>query len=157
ESNYTSNEITAQVTPGVWILPNINLSYRMLIRRFAVERGQVNNLPFVGAVNFPGKEPDLNTTVHWSHQVALAYDTRDDRDIPTHGALALIYTEAADELLGSSTSYVKFGSEWRDFIPLLKGNPILAMRALLDYTSGDRDTPFWLQNSLGGRVTLRGY
>ena len=157
ESNYTSNEITAQVTPGVWILPNANLSYRMMIRRFGVERGQVNAIPFTGDQRFPGGQPDLSTTVHWAHQVALTYDSRDDIDISTRGALALIYTEAADETLGSSTSYVKFGAEWRDFIPLRKGNPILAMRALLDYTSGDLDTPFWVQNSLGGRRALRGF
>jgi outer membrane protein assembly factor BamA len=157
ETNYTSRETAAQVTPGVWLLPNANLSYRMMIRRFAVERGQVDNIPFISEVEFPGREPDLGTTVHWAHQVALTYDSRDDIDIPSRGALALIYTEAADERLGSSTSYVKFGAEWRDFVPLRQGNPILAMRALLDYTSGDKDTGFWVLNSLGGRRTLRGF
>lgn len=171
ESNYTSNEIAAQATPGVWLLPNFNLSYRMLIRRFGVQQGQVadrgdcptgreDKICLIQERRFPGgpsRQPDLDSTVHWSHQVALTYDSRDEIDIPTGGALALFYLEAADEKLGSSTSYVKFGSEWRDFIPLRKGNPILALRALLDYTSGDRDTPFWVQNSLGGRRTLRGY
>jgi hemolysin activation/secretion protein len=36
-------------------------------------------------------------------------------------------------------------------------NPILALRALTDYTSGEKDTPFWERNSLGGRRSLRGF
>jgi outer membrane protein assembly factor BamA len=168
ESNYTSDETAALVSPGVWLLPNANLSYRMLVRRFGVQTGQVaergdcpdgreDRICLIQERRFPGRQPDLDTTVHWAHQVALTYDSRDEIDIPTRGALALMYLEAADELLGSSTSYVKFGTEWRDFIPLRRGNPILALRALLDYTSGDRDTPFWAQSSLGGRRTLRGF
>src|SRR5262249_5111426 len=42
ESNYTSNNLLAQATPGVWVLPYVNLSYRMRIRRFSVEHGQVS-------------------------------------------------------------------------------------------------------------------
>src|SRR5881409_3913142 len=36
ESNYTGQNTLAQATPGVWLLPSVNLSYRMRIRRFAV-------------------------------------------------------------------------------------------------------------------------
>src|SRR5262249_49748839 len=87
----------------------------------------------------------------------VTYDSRDDYDIPSRGALATAYSEVADQSLGSSTSFVKFGAEWRDFIPLHRGNPILAMRTLFDYISGDRATPFWEMGSLGGRRSLRGY
>src|SRR5213593_1837629 len=48
ESNYTGRNTVAQATPGVWLLPSVNLSYRMRIRRFSVERGQVRNVPFIG-------------------------------------------------------------------------------------------------------------
>jgi len=157
ESNYTGMNTVAQATPGVWLLPHVNLSYRMRIRRFEVQRGQVSSVPFVETAHpeVVGKGSDPG--VYWAHQVALTYDSRDSIDIPTHGALALAYTEVADRALGSATSFVKFGGEWRDFIPLRKGNPILAVRALLDYTSGDKDTPFWELSSLGGRRTLRGF
>ena len=163
ESNYTGRNTVAQATPGVWLLPRVNLSYRMRIRRFDVERGQVRGIPFIGEVRpvrllYPkafkrGNDPG----VYWAHQVALTYDSRDSFDIPTHGALALAYAEMADRRLGSPTSFVKFGAEWRDFIPLRKGNPILALHALANYTSGDLKTPFWEQSSLGGRRTLRGF
>jgi len=155
ESNYTETNTIAQVTPGVWLLPRTNLSYRMLIRRTSVQNGQVTSVPSIFKLHreAPGLEPGF----YWTHQVALTYDSRDEIDIPSRGALALGYVEAADRQLGSSTSFVKFGTEWRDFIPLRQGNPVLALRLLADYTSGSGDTPFWEQSQLGGRRTLRGF
>lgn len=160
ESNYTSVATVAQATPGVWLLPNVNLSYRMRIKHFEVERGQVKDFPFIGTPQAPPatRNPALRRPgTFWAHQVVFAYDSRDERDIPSRGALALIYTETADRALGSTSSFVKFGAEWRNFIPIRKGNPVLALRALADYTSGSGDLPFWEQNSLGGRRTLRAF
>ncbi len=157
ESNYTANNLLGQVAPGVWLLPNANLSYRMGIRRVSTERGQVSGIPFTGTLHPDTRERGLEPGFYWAHRVALTYDSRDDFDIPQQGALALVYTEVADRRLGSSTSFVKFGAEWRKFIPLRRQNPILALRAAADYISGSADTPFWEQSSLGGRRSLRAY
>jgi outer membrane protein assembly factor BamA len=158
ESNYTDADTQAQATPGVWLLPFANLSYRMRIRHYEVEEGQVSGIPFIGVTHPETRGRGLEGGTYWAHQVALTYDSRDSSDIPTRGALAFAYTEMADRRLGSHTSFVKFGADWRDFIPLRKkGNPILALRAVANYTSGDLDTPFWEQSSLGGRRALRGY
>jgi outer membrane protein assembly factor BamA len=157
ESNYTNNDTVAQATPGVWLLPYVNVNYRMRIRRYGVDEGQVDALSFTGDVHPEARDRGLETGVIWAHQTAFVYDTRDDTDIPRKGALALIYGEFADRRLGSTTSFIKFGGEARKFVPLRNGNPVLAMRALLDYTSGSHDTPFWEMSSLGGRRTLRGF
>ena len=172
ESNYTSVDTQAQATPGIWILPNLNLSYRMLIRRYQVQNGQVDSVDSIfqkhpavpGVENCPPKSGETGqqcqeraTGVYWSHRVAFTYDSRDERDIPSRGMLGVVYTDVADRELGSSTSYVKFGGEWRNFVPLRRGNPILAMRVLADYVSGSSDTPFWERSMLGGRRTLRGF
>src|SRR5262249_50765879 len=37
ESNYTDQDFYVDATPGVWVLPYLNVSYRMRIRRFAVQ------------------------------------------------------------------------------------------------------------------------
>jgi outer membrane protein assembly factor BamA len=156
ESNYTDVDTAVQATPGVWLLPYANLSYRMRIRRYEIEEGQVTGTAFIGESH--PKAHGLDGGVFWAHQVALTYDSRDSTDIPTHGALAFLYTEMANRSLGSTSSFVKFGADWRDFIPLRKsGNPILALRALANYTTGDHDTPFFELSSLGGRRGLRGY
>src|SRR5262249_34556733 len=75
------------------------------------------------------------------------------------GTFANAYVDAADRHVGSHTSFVAWGLEWRKFLPFRgeRRNPILAMRALVDYLEGGTDTPFWLRNSLGGHRYLRGY
>src|SRR3989442_14571596 len=157
ESNYTDVDTQAQATPGVWVLPYANLSYRMRIRRYGIEHGQVDNIPFIATAPPEARGRGLEGGVFWAHQVALTYDSRDSTDIPTRGALGILYGELTDKHIGSASSFVKFGADWRDFIPLRKGNPILALHVLANYTSGDKDTPFWELSSLGGRRALRGF
>jgi outer membrane protein assembly factor BamA len=171
ESNYTSAITLADASPGFWILPHVNLAYRMKILRFAVERGQVTSFPFIGTPQAPPatRNPALRDPGHiWAHRVSVAYDTRDAPDIPSRGMLGVLYTDVADRALGSTTSYVKFGGEWRDFLPipiqkvphlgiLQRFAPLLATRVLADWTTGSPDVPFWEQSSLGGRRTLRGF
>src|SRR5436309_11994629 len=45
ESNYTDVDTHAQVTPGVWVLPYANLSYRMRIPPYAIQEGRVSRIP----------------------------------------------------------------------------------------------------------------
>lgn len=155
ESNYTGEETRIRATPGYWLLPNLQLSYRMRIENFGITHGQVDSVPYIGNLH-PGT-PGLDTAHYWAHKLAVTFDTRDSIDIPSKGAFATLYTELADRVLGSSTSFVKFGGEWKDFVPFRKGNPTLALHALLDYVSGSGDTPFWEQSSLGGHRNLRGF
>jgi len=159
ESNYTGNLIRALATPGVWILPYVNVAYQMRIERYSIGRGQVDNIPFIQS-EFPGltQKGLFDSTFYWSHRAAIAYDSRDSFDIPTGGAYSELYVEGTGPWIGSSTWFVKFGVDWRDYIPLRKsGNPILAVRALADYITASDDTPPWELNSLGGRRTLRAY
>jgi hypothetical protein len=170
ESNYTDQDLYVDATPGYWVLPTVNVSYRMRIRRFDVQRGQVSSVPDIrdpcrgphGEPIFPCGHPEvqgLESAVYWQHRLAVTYDSRDSMDMPTEGAYANLYVDGADRHVGSSTSFAAFGFEVRDFIPFRgeKRNPILALRALIDYISGPPDTPFWLRNSLGGRRMLRGF
>src|SRR2546428_6079997 len=128
----------------------------MRIRRYAIERGQVHNIPFIATAHPETRGRGLAGGVFWAHQVPLTSYSRDSTDIPTRGALGILYGELTDKHIGSASSFVKFGADWRDFIPLRKGNPVLALHALASYTSGDKDTPFWELSSLGGRRSVRG-
>jgi outer membrane protein assembly factor BamA len=159
ESNYTANDTVALLTPGVWLRPRLAVSYGMRIRRFSVERGQVDSLPFIATEHPEVRDRGLETGVYWTHRAEITYDSRDDMDIPGRGVLGLVYTEVADRRLGSATSFVKFGAEWRSFAPLRvrRVRAVLALRGFLDYVSGSGDTPFWEQSSLGGRQSLRGF
>src|SRR5206468_6837978 len=74
ESNYTDVDTQAQATPGVWVLPYANLSYRMRIRRYAIERGQVHNIPFIATAHPETRGQGLAGAVCWAHQGAPTYD-----------------------------------------------------------------------------------
>jgi len=158
ESNYTGNLTRALGSAGVWILPYVNVAYEMRIERYSIGRGQVDSIPFV-QTEFPGRtaQDRFDATLYWAHHAGIAYDTRDSTDIPTEGAHSQLYVEGASPWLGSSTWFVKFGVNWRQFIPLWNGNPILALRAVADYMTAGDDTPFWELNSLGGRRSLRAF
>ncbi len=153
ESNYTDNDTVAEASPGLWLMPHVALGYDMRIRRHSIEHGQVTSLPFIEKEHPEIRGRGDAPAVYWSHRVSLTYDSRDSIDIPARGALATAYTEAADRTLGSATSFVKLGAEWRDFVPvhIRRVRGVLALRALLNYVSGSRDTPFWEQSSLGER------
>jgi len=161
ESNYTGEDLYADMQPGYWVLPSVNVAYRMRIRRYNVQRGQVPTVPFIGKEfrRLLQGDKGLKSGVYWQHRLSVAYDTRDSMDMPTEGMFVNAYVDGADRHVGSHSSFVAFGFEWRDFIPFRgeRKNPILAMRALVDYLQGGPDTPFWLRNSLGGRRALRGF
>jgi hypothetical protein len=185
ESNYTDSNFQANLEGGFWLMKDLRASYTSLVRRFAVQAGQVENVdpilpkfgqnkfsiapgirfPFGNQLNCPrgatkfsdcqGAGPQL----HWGNRVSLFYDTRDDQQLPTRGVLATSYFELADRNLGSTTSYLKWGLEGRTYVPfsVWRLRPVLALRAGLDYVNAGPETPFWQRNAVGGRRSLRGY
>jgi len=159
ESNYTNNDTQAELYPGFWIRPHFGIAYRMRIRSHGVHEGQVDSLPFIAVEHPEVRGRGLERGTYWAHRAELVWDSRDDIDIPSRGGFGVAYTEAADEALGSATSFVKFGAEWRQFVPLTwrRVSAVLALRALLDYVSAGDDTPFWEQSTLGGRKVLRAF
>src|SRR2546427_9725469 len=86
ESNYTDVDTQAQATPGVWVLPYANLSYRMRIRRYAIEEGQVSGIPFIASAHPETRGRGLEGGVFWAPAVRLPYDRPDSTDITPHGA-----------------------------------------------------------------------
>jgi hypothetical protein len=159
ESNYTGEDLFADVQPGYWVLPSLNVSYRMRIRSYDIQPGQVDSEPFIADAHPEVRGKGLESGVYWQHRLAVAYDTRDSMDMPTEGTYVNAYVDGADRHVGSSTSFVAYGVEWRSFLPLrgTRKNPVLAMRALVDWVQGGTDTPFWIMHSLGGRRALRGF
>jgi outer membrane protein assembly factor BamA len=164
EANYTGEDLYFDANPGYWVLPHLNVNYRMRIQRYNVQRGQVAAVDDIQEKYGRGKKDSLvgkglESAVYWRHRIAVAYDTRDSIDMPSEGTYANAYVDGADRNVGSHTSFVAFGFEWRDFIPFRgeRRNPILALRAFVDYLQGGTDTPFWLRSSLGGRRALRGF
>lgn len=185
ESNYTDSNFLAEFEGGFWLREHLRASYSPIVRRFAVQAGQVDNvdpiLPKFGqnrfsiapGVRFPfGNQLDCppgaekfsdcqgaGPMIHWGNRFSVFYDSRDDIQLPTEGVLATAYFEVADQNLGSTTSYLKWGLEGRTYVPfhMWRLRPVLALRAGLDWVNAGPETPFWQRNMLGGRRSLRGY
>ena len=185
ESNYTDSNFQANIEAGIWLVEHLRASYTSMVRRFAVQAGQVDDVdsilpkfgqdrfsiepgvrfPFGNQLNCPRGATKFSDCqgagpqIHWGNRFSVFYDTRDDNQLPTEGVLTTAYFEFADRNLGSTTSYLKWGLEGRGYFPfhLWRLRPVLALRAGLDYVNAGGDTPFWQRNALGGRRSLRGY
>lgn len=154
ESNYTGRELNALVWLAYRLQPTLSLTYRSRVRVFRVEKGGVDTLPFIGEEH-PGT-PGLGGATLVGQEFGFLYDTRDDTNIPRQGALGLLTAEVVPRALGSSLSFVKYAAEARKFIPF-RERFVLAMHARADYIQGPNDVPFFEQNDLGGRESLRGF
>jgi outer membrane protein assembly factor BamA len=154
ESNYTGKELNALVWLAYRLQPTLSFTYRSRVRVFRVEKGGVDNLPFIGQEH-PGT-PGLGGATIVGEQFGLLYDTRDDTNIPRQGGFGLFTAELVPRALGSSLSFVKYAGEVRKFIPLHE-RIVLAMHARADYIQGPNDVPFFEQNDLGGHESLRGF
>jgi outer membrane protein assembly factor BamA len=154
ESNYTAKQTNALVWLAYRLQPTLSLTYRSRLRVFRVEKGGVDNLPFI-AKEHPGT-PGLGGATIVGQELGLLYDTRDDTNIPRQGGLGLLSAEFISRALGSSVSIIKYAAEVRKFIPL-RDRFVLAMHGRLDYIQGDDQIPFFEQNDVGGRDTLRGF
>ncbi|HEX8106759.1 MAG TPA: outer membrane protein assembly factor BamA [Kofleriaceae bacterium] len=95
----------------------------------------------------------------WTSSIrgALAYDTRDNRLVPTHGAYATAYAEYAGRPTGSENEFVRYGGFARRYRPL--GPFVLRLNAEFGVTRSldGRGVPLTERYLLGGISDIRGY
>jgi hypothetical protein len=99
-------------------------------------------------------EPDF-----WKLSAAALFDSRDPVGNPKRGmVIAIQFDRYADDEAGEY-SFNRYSSDSRAFIPLGSSQRTLALRAYVSYDSPDvgARVPFFLQETLGGSHTLRGY
>ena len=154
ESNYTAKETSALLWLSYQLRSKLELTYQSRLRVFRVKEGGVKSLPFIAQAH--EGTPGLGGATIVGQEFGLRYDTRDDTNIPRRGGLGVLTAEIIPRVLGSSISIVKYAAEVRQFIPF-RDRFVLAMHGRLDYIQGDDEVPFFEQNSIGGRRTLRGF
>ena len=95
----------------------------------------------------------------WTSSIrgSLAYDTRDNRLLPTRGTYATAYAEYAGRLTGSENELVRYGGFARRYRHL--GPLVLRLNAELGVTQSldGRGVPLTERYLLGGISDLRGY
>jgi hypothetical protein len=91
--------------------------------------------------------------------VTVAADTRDYPGHPTRGGLYRVGAASYSDRDFGKFSFRRYEAEAAQFVPLVEDKWVLAFRgwAVFSDTSSGNVVPFYLQPSLGGKNTLRGY
>lgn len=104
----------------------------------------------------PGIEQQTN---FWRGGGALEYDWRNSRSDPTSGGrYSAQYVRYLDKNLGQY-SFLRLDLDATQYLPLFNRTRVIALRGAssLTTTSGNQRVPFYLQPTLGGPDSLRGY
>ncbi len=157
ETNYSRGRAELDAWTGYRLLAPLEIRLRLRLARMWVSPGIVP-----GVRDTLDEFPDLSFAEGHrtlAPRVSLRYDSRDDDDRPTSGAVALAGAELSARRLGSSASFARFDAELQGFAPLWTDRVISAARVRAVHVEplrGDR-LP-WLELSrLGGADTLRGF
>lgn len=154
ESNYTAKETIGVVRLNYRIQPTLEVTYQSRVRVFRVGQGGVDDFPFIGDEH--PDTPGLGGATMIGQEIGLVYDSRDDTNIPRQGGFGLFSAEFIPRLLGSSFTAIKYAAEVRKFIPL-RERFVFAMHGRINYLQSDDEVPFFEQNDVGGRRSLRGF
>jgi len=154
ESNYTAREGVGIVRLNYRLQPTLELTYQSRVRVFRVRKGGVDSFPFIGTEH--PDTPGLGGATIVGQEIGLLYDSRDDTNIPREGGFGLFTAEFIPRLLGSSFSAIKYAAEVRKFIPF-RERFVLAMHSRINYLQSNDEVPFFEQNDVGGRRSLRGF
>ena len=106
--------------------------------------------------NTPG---DSLTPNYARSRVSAAFDTRTSPGYTRRGGLYRVDGSSYHQTNGSGHSFIRFDAEAQQFIPLVRENQVIALRALASTTGtgNGHEVPYFLMPSLGGSHTLRGY
>jgi len=95
----------------------------------------------------------------FTYGVGVAYDTRLEPGAPENGSLTGVAVRRYSASNMPSLSFTRITFDARGYRRLLSDRGVLAVRGLVssDLTGENGATPFYLQQSLGGGETLRGF
>jgi hypothetical protein len=135
---------------------------------FTVKAGQLNNTLAKGRSG-PNLQPEDYEVVppgiqhppnYFRSHVSFMLDFRDNPGLPHKGVLVTFGWEKFDNVTGDNQfNFNRFGIDSRAYIPLGSNQQVIALRALgIDSDPAPGNViPFFLQPSLGGGESLRGY
>lgn len=102
---------------------------------------------------------DLDEPSYLHTELSMTADTRDFAGHPTSGGLYRVAASNYADRDAGTSSFKRYDAEAAQFLPLAGGRFVIAAHGWLVRTDTDDDAtvPFYLQPSLGGGNSLRGY
>ena len=140
-------DITAEIG---WLKPTVRAPSGAFLR----------NLPSTSEV-FAGSpvHARFDTPTFVPKELSITVDTRDFPSHPTRGVLLRGATARYDDRDSGVFTFQRYETEAAGFLPIGGGRVVLALRgwAVSTETGANQLVPFYLQPSLGGANTIRGY
>ena len=140
-------DLTAQVG---WLKPDVKPPSGPFLRDFPFTRETFGGAPVFARFDTPTFVPT---------EVSFTIDARDFPSHPTRGILLRGAAARYDDRETGVFTHKRYESEAAGFLPIGGGRLVLALHgwAVTTETGADQVVPFFLQPSLGGANTLRGY
>jgi outer membrane protein assembly factor BamA len=116
--------------------------------------------PSVEEVFTPSQLPGLLEQPDFVRYEATAQvSNRSPRNNPRRGGQYTLSLQTFDDRSGNVNDFTRVELELQHYLPLLKDRRVMALRALVSSSDADagRQVPFYLQRTLGGPDTLRGF
>ncbi len=159
-TTYLQEQGRLYLTTGYQITPHFVWIINGGFQKNEIRSGKASSLPSTEDVfddtsaSGLSKPPDY---ARWGTQVLL--DHRDEPGNPHKGFMIALAYSRFDDRSEDAFSFNRYGLDARAFVPLGSPQRVLALRAGLLVDNADRNhtVPFFMQRSLGGSHTLRGF
>ena len=159
-TSYAQQDATAEFVAGYKLAPWLAVTARGGFMDFIIDLGGDTSLPSIEEIFDDSTAPGLTAQPDFTHLTGqLIVDFRDEPGNPQRGAVIAIAASRFDDVEGDGFRFNRFALDARGFVPL--GNPqrlvALRLRGFFDDPLNGAEVPFYLQESLGGSHTLRGF
>jgi hypothetical protein len=160
-SEYLQEETRAYLRTGLQFTKNFVWVLEGGYQWNAIGQGTSSSYPSTDEEFSEQEAPGLSSPPDYLRfSTQLFFDFRDEPGNPHRGwMLAVLGERFLDQGEDNSFSFYRVGFDARGFVPLGSPQRILALRAafLSDHAADGHQVPFFMQESLGGSRTLRGY
>ncbi len=163
-THYRVKDVLFETVTGVQLTGKIGFTFKAGLLQHSLADGRSEPSLWEafspGSLSDPGLPGQENPPNYWRYHTSFLLDFRDDPGVPHKGIMIAFGWEKFDNINTLNLfNFHRFGMDVRGYIPLGSRQRVLALRAVgvnSDPASGNQ-VPFFLQPSLGGGESLRGY
>jgi outer membrane protein assembly factor BamA len=159
-SDYRLEDTTVELRPGITPFRHVRAGLIGAYSKVNVGPGHSTQYISTERQYSPEVAPGIDRqTDFWRGGGFLEYDWRDRSWAPTSGGkYSAQYTRSLDRKL-DSFSFLRLDFDATQYIPLVNHTRVITLHGAtsLTKTNGSQQVPFYLQPTLGGPETLRGY
>lgn len=159
-TSYGQKDAVAEFVVGYKLTPWLGVTGRSGFLSYRIRSGGDSSLPSIEEIFDESTAPGLTTQPDFAKVTGqIMIDFRDEPGNPQRGAVVALALSRYEDTGDDGFSFTRVALDARGFVPL--GNPqrllALRLRGFFDDPSAGGAVPFYLQESLGGSHSLRGF